>query len=73
LLEVLTDDVNATLFDEATPGSFEHTLTRLCADAGLRERLAQGAQDTIERLDLTWLGNARRVVGLAQKLVSMGR
>jgi len=64
LLEVLTDGQNALLFDDKTPGSFEAALTRLCADTALRARLAQGAYDTIERLDLTWLGNARRVVAL---------
>lgn len=66
LLEVLTDGHNALLFDDKTPGSFEAALTRLCADTELRTRLAQGAFDTIARLDLTWLGNARRVVTLAQ-------
>jgi glycosyltransferase involved in cell wall biosynthesis len=66
LLEVLTDGDNALLFDDKTPGSFEAALTRLCTDAALRQRLAQNAFDTIARLDLTWLGNARRVVALAQ-------
>ena len=66
LLEVLTDDVNALMFDEDVPGNFEQTLARLCADAALRDRLAQGAKDTIARLDLTWMGNARKVVALAK-------
>lgn len=66
LQEVLTDDVNACLFSGATPGDFEHALTRLCDDAPLRARLSQGAHDTIARLTLTWAGNARRVVALAQ-------
>ena len=30
------------------------------------ERLADGAARTIDRLDLTWLGNARRVAGLVE-------
>jgi len=68
LLEVLTDGDNALLFDDKTPGSFEAALTRLCADPALRAHLAQGALDTITRLDLTWLGNARRVVALAQSV-----
>jgi len=66
LLEVLTDGDNALLFDDKTPGSFEAALTRLCADDALRHRLAAGALDTIARLDLTWLGNAKKVVALAQ-------
>ena len=67
LLEVLADGDNALLFDDKAPGSFEAALTRLCADTVLREHLAQGARDTIARLDLTWLGNARRAVALAGK------
>lgn len=68
LLEVLTDGDNALLFDDKAPGSFEAALTRLCADPALRAALAQGARNTITRLDLTWLGNARRVVTLAESV-----
>ena len=64
LQEVLTDKVNALLFDDADAGALENTLDRLCHDTALRERLAQGAADTIDRLDLTWLGNARKAVAL---------
>ena len=67
LLEVLTDGVNACLFEEGRPGQLEAALTRVCEDTALRERLAQGASDTIDRLQLTWLGNAGRVVALAQE------
>lgn len=66
LLEVLTDGDNALLFDDKVPGSFEAALTRLCTDADLRIHLANGAYKTIARLDLTWLGNAKKVAGLAQ-------
>lgn len=68
LLEVLTDGDNALLFNDKVPGSFEAALTRLCADPALRAALAHGALNTITRLDLTWLGNARRVVTLAQSV-----
>lgn len=64
LQEVLTDGVNALLFNEAETGALERTLARLCHDAALRDRLAQGAADTIDRLELTWLGNARKAVAL---------
>jgi glycosyltransferase involved in cell wall biosynthesis len=64
LLEVLTDNVNALMFEPAQPGALEGALTRLCTDTALRQRLAQGAADTIERLGLTWLNNARRVTAL---------
>lgn len=61
--EILTDGVNGLLFDEKQ--SFERVLTRLCSDNGLRTRLAEESALTIDRLDLTWLGNARRVIELA--------
>ncbi len=57
--EILTDGDNALLFDANEPGAFERMLTRLCADAALRDRLAAAAAATIDRLDLTWLGNAQ--------------
>jgi glycosyltransferase involved in cell wall biosynthesis len=68
LCEVLTDNQNALLFDPADPRGFETALTRLCADANLRLRLAAGAYATIAKLDLTWAGNASRVAALAEKL-----
>ena len=68
LRETLTHESNALLFDESAPGSLEQALTRLCADADLRARLALGAAQTIDRLDLTWVGNARRVVALVEEL-----
>ena len=70
LLEVLTDGDNALLFDNSQPGSFEAALTRLCTDAALRAHLAQGAYNTITWLDLTWLGNAKRVEALADNLAN---
>ena len=68
LRETLTHESNALLFDESAPGSLEQALTRLCTDSDLRARLALGAVQTIDRLDLTWGGNARRVVTLVEEL-----
>jgi glycosyltransferase involved in cell wall biosynthesis len=68
LLEVLTDGDNALMFDENVDGAFERALTRLCADEALRQQLAAGARASIGRLDLTWAGNARRVVELSRSL-----
>ena len=67
LLEVLTNGVNALLFDAQISGSFEYALTQLCADHDLRARLAAGARETISRLDLTWLGNAKKAVSLSTR------
>jgi glycosyltransferase involved in cell wall biosynthesis len=67
--EILADDENALLFDEGRTGDLEAKLTRLCADPALRERLSRGAAATIDRLGLTWLGNARRVTELARQAI----
>lgn len=68
LEEILRHDVNALLFDGQVPGALEEALTRLCADVELRSRLGNAARSTIDRLDLTWSGNARRVVQIGQGL-----
>jgi glycosyltransferase involved in cell wall biosynthesis len=70
--EVLTDGDNALLFDAAAPQAMEDSLSRLCADPALRERIAAGAGATIAKLGLTWNGNARRVGELAQRAGSAG-
>jgi len=68
LQEVLTDGRNALLFDDTQAQALEQALTRLCTDDLLRAQLAQEAAATIGRLNLTWLGNAQRVVGLVTQL-----
>jgi glycosyltransferase involved in cell wall biosynthesis len=65
LMELLTDADNAVLFDAGAAGALEQALSRLCADAPLRQHLSRGAKATIDRLNLTWDGNAHRVVALA--------
>ena len=69
ILEILADGENAALFDESVPGSLENTLTNVCGDAGLRQRLSINASASIDRQQLTWIGNARRVAGLADSLI----
>jgi glycosyltransferase involved in cell wall biosynthesis len=70
LLEILSDGTNAAMFDESQHGSLQATLTSLCRDSGLRDRLAEAARQTIDDLQLTWIGNARRVVALANSRIS---
>jgi glycosyltransferase involved in cell wall biosynthesis len=65
--EILTDGDNALLFDAAEEGAFERSLTQLCADETLRAGLAASAAATIDRLDLTWLGNAQKVTRLTAR------
>lgn len=71
LLEVLTDSENALLFDGRTAEGLESVLTRLSEDEALRRRLAIGASATIEKLQLTWIANARKVTALAEKAVNV--
>ena len=68
IAEVLVDGDNALLFDPKLPGALQAALARLSGDAALRDKLGQGARATIHRMDLTWLGNARRVVALGERL-----
>ena len=73
LLEVLSDDLNARMFDKAAPNGLETALTDLATSAELRARLADEAAKTIARLRLTWDGNAERVEALARKLTGGAR
>lgn len=65
--EILDHERNALLFSEGTPGALQQALTRACADAALRQRLAREARATIDRLGLTWRANAARAVALGQR------
>lgn len=66
LLEILTDGENALMFDGNAPRGLEEALSKVCSDLNLRNRLATGAKASIQQQDLTWNGNARRVISLAQ-------
>lgn len=63
--EVLRDGENAVLFNPTARGDFQDALDRLVRDPQLRTRLAVAAHRTIVEHDMTWDGNARRVVALA--------
>lgn len=65
--EVLEDGADALLFDPARPGAMWEAVARLAADPGLRHRLGAAARDKIFARDLTWEGNARRVVRLLER------
>ncbi len=66
LREVLEDGRTALLFDPAEPGAMWRCVLRLAEEPGLRERIGRAARQEILRRDLTWAGNARRVVALAE-------
>lgn len=69
--EVLDHEHNALLFDPAESGSIERTLSRLCRDGQLRERIGAAAAATIAQRNLTWDGNAQRVIALATPLCTV--
>jgi glycosyltransferase involved in cell wall biosynthesis len=64
--EILADGENGLLFDRSKAGDFERAMAQLIADESLRGRLGSAARQTILDRDLTWQGNARRVVELAE-------
>lgn len=70
IAELLEHERNALLFDDTDDDAFAAALQRLCEDAALRDRLARGAAATIDRLELTWLDNARRIV---ERMPARGR
>ena len=64
LREILVDNQNALLFDPESSSSFSSVVSRVCADAGLREQIGAGAARTIIERGLTWENNAKSVVSL---------
>jgi glycosyltransferase involved in cell wall biosynthesis len=63
--DLLEDGRNALLFRPEDYSSLADAIERLLVDDTLKARLAQGAVATVGERDLTWTGNARRVVDLA--------
>jgi glycosyltransferase involved in cell wall biosynthesis len=59
--EVLTDGVDAVLFDAAAPEALQAAILRLCEDDDLRARLGRAARAAIDAKGLTWDRNAERV------------
>jgi glycosyltransferase involved in cell wall biosynthesis len=66
LREVLAHDRTALLFDPSREGAMWQALLRLATDPALRARLGAAARAEVVARDLTWAGNARRVVALAE-------
>jgi len=65
LREVLAHGDNALLVPRDDPAALARALARLVEDAPLRETLGRRARETVEARELTWDGNARRVVEIA--------
>ncbi|MEL6905755.1 MAG: glycosyltransferase family 4 protein [Planctomycetota bacterium] len=70
LREVLSDGEDSLLFSPGDGAALNDALGRLATDAALRERLGAAAARTIVDRDLTWDGNARRVLAEVETLRS---
>ncbi|MCI5043769.1 MAG: glycosyltransferase family 4 protein [Aquisalinus sp.] len=68
--EVLDDSRDALLFEPDNENAFFAALDKLVADRALREQLGHAAQEKILARDLTWDGNARRVINLSRLLIN---
>ncbi|TCH96305.1 glycosyltransferase family 1 protein [Roseococcus sp. SYP-B2431] len=73
LREVLEHGRTALLFDPDAPGAFWRAVQRLAGSAPLRERIGEAARDEVLLRDLTWEGNARRVIAIAEAEIAASR
>ncbi|MFC7542629.1 glycosyltransferase [Siccirubricoccus deserti] len=64
--EVLEHERTALLFEGGKPGAMWAAVKRLATDPVLRARLGAAARAEVLARDLTWSGNARRAVALAE-------
>jgi glycosyltransferase involved in cell wall biosynthesis len=69
ICEVLRDGENALLFDPKNSLGLVQAIRRLMGDADLRRRLERKAAETINEQSLTWVGNAKKVSALAERLI----
>lgn len=68
--ELLIDNVDSVLYDPNDAQGIERALDRLCGDSDLRARISSEAGKVIATKKLTWVEHAKKVVSLAEKLVT---
>lgn len=73
LREVLTHDANGLLVAPGDGPALTAALVRLVDDAALRARLGARARADVLEHNLTWRGNAERVVAVAEELLAARR
>ncbi|MET0012471.1 MAG: glycosyltransferase family 4 protein [Sedimenticola sp.] len=66
--EILTDGINALLFEPGNDDDFTDKLLRLCNSDSLRLKLSKGALDLIEDKELYWDSNVERIIEVYNKL-----
>ena len=67
--EILTHEHDALLFSQLEGGGFAAAIQRLLADPALRKRLGAQAKATVRERGLSWAGNARTVIRVAETLI----
>ena len=70
IMEILSDGVNAVLFDPDKPGGLSEAINRVSNDAELRQKIAAGAHACIDEQGLTWRRNAERVIDKFNELLA---
>ena len=70
ILELLTHEHNALLYDAKSNDDLLCCIERLVTDELLREKLAHMALQTIKNKRLTWEQNAKRIIVIASSLVN---
>jgi glycosyltransferase involved in cell wall biosynthesis len=68
LRETLVHETDAWLVRKGDLASLRAGLVRLAGDAELRARLGAAARAKVKAFDLTWQGNARRVLAAVEAL-----
>ena len=68
LREVLVHGTDALLVKSGDLASLRAALVRLAGDPGLRARLGAAARAKVTAFDLTWKGNAQRVIAAVEAL-----
>lgn len=70
LREVLTHRENALLFAPDEPASLRDALVALIRDQALRTRVGAAAFQTVQDMELTWDGNARKIAAAMEAAVA---
>lgn len=73
LREILVDGKNALLFSPDDPASLANALSRLIVGADLRAEIGTGAERSVEELELTWDGNARKITAAMEVALAARR
>jgi len=71
--ELLTHNANSLLFPSGERDQMCAQIRQLCDDTELRRRLGVAARQTVFDRDLTWIGNAKRVIAVAERMLALSR